>query len=70
MNPEITGLRVAGMVFALMALVQIARLIVQPEILVAGSALPLWPSMLAVVILVVLSVWMFSLAGDEKGARA
>lgn len=70
MNPEFTGLRVAGIVFALMALVQIARLIVQPEILVAGSTLPLWPSMLAVVVLVFLSVWMFSLASEDKGVRA
>ena len=63
MSSQITGLRVAGAVFGLLTLAQLLRLIFRPEILVAGHMLPLWPSLLAVVILGGLSVWMWSLAG-------
>ncbi|WP_218192560.1 hypothetical protein [Pseudomonas sp. Irchel s3h17] len=61
MKSPIIGLRVAGVVFALMALAQLVRLIVRPEILVAGYLMPLWPSALAFVLLCVLSAWMWSL---------
>ena len=62
MNSQIIGLRVAGVIFGLMGLGQLARLLIRPEILVAGYQMPLWPSMLAVVILGVLSFWMWKLA--------
>ena len=62
MNSRITGLRVAGIVFGLMTLAQVMRLVIRPEIFVAGHAMPLWPSVLAVVILGGLSLWMWNLA--------
>jgi len=62
MNSQIIGLRVAGAVFGLMSLAQLARLVIRPEVLVAGHLLPLWPSALAVVILGGLSLWMRKLA--------
>lgn len=62
MNPPITGLRVAGVVFALMALAQLARLIIRPEIVVAGHPIPLWPSVVALVFLGGMSRWMFKLS--------
>ena len=62
MNSRITGLCVAGIVFGLMTLGQVMRLVIRPEILVAGHAMPLWPSVLAVVILGGLSLWMWNLA--------
>jgi hypothetical protein len=62
MNSPIIGLRVAGTVFGLMALAQLARLVMRPEVLVAGQVMPLWPSALAFVILVGLSAWMWKLA--------
>jgi hypothetical protein len=63
MNSPIIGLRVAGTVFGLMALAQLARLVMRPEVLVAGHVMPLWPSALAFVILAGLSAWMWKLAG-------
>jgi hypothetical protein len=51
MNSPSLGLRVAGTVFGLMALAQLLRLVMRPEVLVAGHPLPLWPSGLAFVIL-------------------
>jgi hypothetical protein len=59
MNSHITGLRVAGALFGLLALVQIMRLILRPEVLVAGNVMPLWPSVLAVVVLGAMCYWMW-----------
>jgi hypothetical protein len=70
MNSRITGLRVASVIFGLMVIAQLARLIMRPEILVAGWAMPLWPSVVAVAILGALSMWLWNLAGPgEAGAR-
>ena len=61
MKPQIIGLRVASIIFGLMALAQLARLIIRPEILFAGHLMPLWPSVFAFVILGGLSIWMWRL---------
>ncbi|MEW6039113.1 MAG: hypothetical protein AB1648_12790 [Pseudomonadota bacterium] len=62
MNAQIRGLRVASAIFALMALAQFMRLVIRPEILVAGHQMPIWPSVLATVILGGLSFWLWSLS--------
>ncbi|HZO55605.1 MAG TPA: hypothetical protein VFB63_23045 [Bryobacteraceae bacterium] len=62
MNRQTTGLRVASVVFGLMAIAQLVRLLIRPEVLVAGHSMPLWPSVLALIILGGLSVWMWKLA--------
>jgi len=61
MNPQITGLRVASAVFGLMALAQLLRLLIQPLVIVAGHVVPLWPSILAFLILASLSYWLVQL---------
>jgi hypothetical protein len=61
MNSQITGLRVAGIVFGLMSLAQLLRLIIQPMIVVAGHVMPLWPSVLAFLILASLCFWLLRL---------
>jgi hypothetical protein len=45
-----------------MAVAQLARLVLRPEVLVAGHAMPLWPSALAFIILAGLSLWLWKLA--------
>jgi hypothetical protein len=62
MNSHIAGLRVASVVFGLMAIAQLVRLVIRPEVLVAGHPMPLWPSVLAFIILGGLSLWMWTLA--------
>lgn len=62
MNSQILGLKVAGGVFGLMGLAQLLRLVMRPEVLVAGNQVPLWPSGLALVILGGLSLWMWKLS--------
>jgi hypothetical protein len=62
MNSQILGLKTAGIIFGLMCLAQLARLLIRPEVLVAGHHLPLWPSGLAFVVLAGLSLWMWRLS--------
>jgi hypothetical protein len=62
MNSQTTGLRVASVVFGLMAIAQLGRLVIRPEVLVTGHPMPLWPSVLAFIILSGLSLWMWKLA--------
>jgi hypothetical protein len=62
MNSPTLGLRVASIVFGLMAAAQLTRLVLHPDILVAGHAMPLWPSGMAFVFLGALSFWMWRLS--------
>jgi hypothetical protein len=66
MNAQIIGLRVASGVFGLMSLAQLVRLVLRPDILVAGHTMPLWPSVVAFVILAGLSLWMWKLSCLNK----
>ncbi|MCX6354675.1 MAG: hypothetical protein NTZ78_07225 [Candidatus Aureabacteria bacterium] len=66
MNSQVLGLRVAGIIFGLMALAQFIRLVIRPEVMVAGHRMPLWPSAIAVVILGGLSLWMWNLSKNPK----
>ena len=62
MNSQILGLKTAGFVFGLICLVQLLRLVMGTEVVVAGHQLPLWPSALAFAILGALSLWMWKLS--------
>jgi len=46
MNSQILALRVASIIFGLMSLAQLLRLVIQPELFVAGHQMPLWPGAL------------------------
>jgi len=62
MNPQIRGLRVASAIFGLISIAQLMRVVIRPEILVAGYVVPLWPSVPAFIIMAGLSLWMWRLA--------
>ena len=62
MNSQITGLRVAGTIFALVCLAQAVRLLTRAEIDIQGHPVPLWPSAVAIVISGALSLWMWKLS--------
>ena len=61
MRSQITGLRVASVIFGLMALAQLMRLITHPVVFVGGAPMPLWPSFLGFIIMGGLSFWMWAL---------
>jgi hypothetical protein len=62
MNSQILGLRVGSIIFGLISLVQLLRLVIQPEVLVAGHQMPLLPSVIAFVIFGGLSIWLWMLS--------
>ena len=62
MKTQVRGLRVAATVFGLMSLMQLIRLLLRPEIFVAGRPLPLLVSMIAFPVLAALSVWFWKLS--------
>jgi hypothetical protein len=55
-------------VFALLCIVQLVRLAVRPEVLVAGHVMPLWPSVVAVIVLSALSAWLWRLSRPASHA--
>ena len=62
MKAQVRGLRVAATVFGLMSLMQLMRLLLRPEIVVAGHPLPLLVSMIAFPVLAALSIWLWKLS--------
>jgi hypothetical protein len=62
MSSRILGLRVAGVIFGLVALAQLLRLVTRVEVLVGGRALPLWPNAVALLVAAGLSAWMWWLS--------
>jgi hypothetical protein len=62
MKPQIIGLRIAGTLFGLMALVQLTRLMLRESIFIGVHQLPLWPSALAFVVLAGLCLWLWKLS--------
>ena len=52
----------AATVFGVMSLMQLMRLLLRPEIFVAGRPLPLLLSMIAFPVLAALSVWLWKLS--------
>jgi hypothetical protein len=66
MRSQIAGLRVASIVFGLMAIAQLMRLITHPVVFVAGSPMPLWPSFVGFMIMGGLSLWMWMLTNTAS----
>jgi len=53
------ALIIAGIIFAIIAVVHLMRLYFKSEITIAGKIIPLWVSMIGFVFALLLSVWMF-----------
>jgi len=66
MKAQVLGLRVGSVVFGLAGLVQLARVVMQPEVVVAGYVVPLWPSVVAVLVLGGLCAWLGKLSAGKE----
>jgi hypothetical protein len=64
MSSQVLALRVGGTIFGLMALAQLARLVVFRRLVVAVGThrFPLWPSAIAVLILGGLAFWQWKVS--------
>jgi hypothetical protein len=66
MNSQRFGLRVAAVIFALFALVHLWRLVSRWEVLIAGHPMPLWGSLIALLVAGGLSLWFWRLASAAR----
>ena len=53
------ALRAAGTVFLLVALMHLLRFIFKVEVIVAGFEVPLWYSLVGIIVALMLSMWLF-----------
>jgi hypothetical protein len=54
-----TALKVAGIVFFMVAMAHLLRSMLRFEIIIGGYALPVWYSLVGFIIPLLLSIWMF-----------
>ncbi len=65
MNNQRIGLRVAALIFAVVSLAHLVRWIARLEIVVAGTAVPLWVSIPGFAAAGLLALWLWRLARPE-----
>ncbi len=54
-----TALKVAGIIFLLVAIMHLLRVILNTEIIIAGFIVPVWASIFGFIIPLLLALWMF-----------
>jgi hypothetical protein len=65
MSSQSSGLRVASVIFALFAIGHLVRLINQLQVTVATYQIPMWASVVALIIAAILSIWMWRLSSTR-----
>jgi integral membrane sensor domain MASE1 len=69
-NSQNLGLRVAGVLFSLIAIGHLIRLLMHPVVMVGSYHFPMWSSVVSLVFFACLAVWMFVLARPKHYQRA
>jgi hypothetical protein len=62
MNSPTTGLRVASVIFAIVCLAHLLRLITHAVVIIGTYHVPMWPTVLALIVSGLLCVWMWRLS--------
>src|SRR6476661_242627 len=62
MSSQASGLRVASVIFALFAIGHLVRLVTQAQVTVGTYQIPMWVSVLALIVAAILSTWMWRLS--------
>ena len=62
MNSAAFGLRVASLIFALVALLQLIRFLTQAKVSIGSHTIPVWISALLALFAAALSFWMWQLS--------
>jgi Flp pilus assembly protein TadB len=65
MSSQASGLRVASAIFALFAIGHVVRLVEQAQVTVATYEIPMWVSVVALIIAATLSIWMWRLSSSR-----
>jgi len=66
MSSQASGLRVASVLFGLFALGHLVRLVKQAQVMVGTHQIPMWISVVALIIAGVLSIWMWRLSSAAQ----
>jgi hypothetical protein len=62
MSSQASGLRVASVIFALFAVGHVVRLVKQAQVTLGTYQIPMWVSVVALIIAALLSTWMWRLS--------
>jgi hypothetical protein len=62
MSSQASGLRVASVIFALFAIGHVVRLVKQAHVTIGTYQVPMWVSVVALIIAAILSTWMWRLS--------
>lgn len=62
MNSPTTGLRVASVIFAIVCLAHLLRLITHAVVIIGTYHVPMWPTVLALIVSGLLCMWMWRLS--------
>ena len=62
MSSQASGLRVASVIFAFFAVGHVVRLVKQAQVTVGTYQIPMWVSVVALIIAAILSTWMWRLS--------
>ena len=66
MSSQASGLRVASVIFALFAIGHVLRLVKQAQVTVGTYQIPMWVSVVALIIAAILSTWMWRLSSARN----
>ena len=66
MSSQASGLRVASVLFGLFALGHLVRLVKQAQVMIGMQQIPMWISVVALIIAGVLSIWMWRLSSAAQ----
>lgn len=62
MSSQASGLRVASVIFGLFAIGHVVRLVKQAQVTVGTYQIPMWASVVALILAAILSTWMWRLS--------
>jgi hypothetical protein len=65
MSSQATGLRVASVIFAIFAVGHVVRLIRHIHVTVGAIHVPMWVSVVALIVAGFLSIWMWRLSSER-----
>jgi tetrahydromethanopterin S-methyltransferase subunit E len=67
MNSQTLGLRLAGIIFGLVCLGHLWRLIRHTDVMIGSHLVPMWASVMGLIIAGVMSIWMWQLSSRRGG---
>jgi hypothetical protein len=61
------GLKIAGTIFGMVALLHLLRLVLSVPVFISGWPLPMWMNVIGFIAATLFSLWLWKLAGTKEG---